>query len=505
MDNVAMKTIVIAAAALTAACASVGEAVEKTDLSGRAWNVPDGAYFDGRLLKITVPPGGGGAAMATTPIDLAPFEDAEVRVSVKARGRGIAEPKRHWNGAKLMLKYRDSGTGKFAYPQAEIPHGDFSGVYSVRCAFYDMKPTEAVLCLGLEDCSGEVGFDLSSLVVERRKGELVVNPEYKVKYPEDVARRAPLRGCMVAPGVTEQDISDLASWGAKLIRYQITPVSGSYYPKGSDEDGQIADFNRSLGVRSEHLRANVFPWARRHGLKVAVDMHMFPEKTIYTSKKSHDAFVSAWRFLAERLKGNGDVLYGYDLMNEPVTDVVGAPWNSLSLQEDCARAIREIDPEATIIVESRNYCGSSSYARMGALAMDNVIYSIHVYEPHAYTHQFVVPDKHPERAKATPLPENVERYLRDLVEPVRRYQKRHGCKIFVGEFSSVLWAERAEEYLAACIKIFNENGWDWTYHAFRESTLWSVEHEASSPVPHERRRRVGDTPRKLVLTRGFAE
>ena len=142
---------------------------------------------------------------------------------------------------------------------------------------------------------------------------------------------------------------------------------------------------------------------------------------------------------------------------------------------------------------------------MGALDMDNVIYTVHVYEPHAYTHQFVCPDKQPDRAKTTPLPENVEQYLRDLVAPVRRYQKRHGCRILVGEFSAVLWADRAEEYLAACVRIFNEYGWDWCYHAFRESTLWSVEHEASKPVPHEQRRFVGDTPRKQVLLKGFAQ
>ena len=486
------------------AIAFAATAAEVRDVKGRTWNVPETAQFDGRLLKVTQPAGAAGATMATLPVDLAPFEEAEVRISVAVRGKGVSVPSQSWNGVKVMLRYKDANTGRFWYPQATVPRGDFKGEYSFNCAFYDIKPTEGTLCLGLEGSSGEVDFDLSTLAVERRVGEMVVNPTRQVGYPAAHADRPPLRGFMVNPNVTEKDMADLAAWGAKMIRYQITPM-GSYYSAGANEDEQLADFNRCLGARCEFIRLCVFPWARKFGLKVAVDMHMFPEKTIYTSAKSHDAFVAGWRFLAGRLKGNGDVLYGYDLMNEPVTDVPGAPWNYWTLQEDCAKAIRAVDPSATIVVEARNYAGSASFASMGALDMDNVIYTVHVYEPHAYTHQFVCPDKQPGRAKTTALPEDVEQYLRNLVAPVRRYQRRHGCRILVGGFSAVLWADRAEEYLAACVRIFNEYGWDWCYHAFRESTLWSVEHEASKPVPEDQRRRVGDTPRKQVLLKGLAQ
>ena len=200
-------TLTMLAVGLVTMCQAIG----RTDESGRIWDVPKTADFDGKLLKVTAQSGMGGAMMAMTPIDLSPYENGEVRIAIKVRGRGVSEPEQPWNGVKVMLKYRDSGTGRFMYPQATIPQGDFSDTYSFNCAFYDVKPIDAVLCLGLEKCSGEVVFDLSSLAVEKRVGELVVNPDYNVMYPDRVARRKPLRGCMVRATVTEQDFSDLAA------------------------------------------------------------------------------------------------------------------------------------------------------------------------------------------------------------------------------------------------------------------------------------------------------
>ena len=68
------------------------------------------------------------------------------------------------------------------------------------------------------------------------------------------------------------------------------------------------------------------------------------------------------------------------------------------------------------------------------------------------------------------------------------------------EFSAVAWAPGADQYLRDCISIFEEYGWDWTYHAFREWPGWSVEHEGPDAhhfVP------TADTPRKRALVEGL--
>ena len=83
---------------------------------------------------------------------------------------------------------------------------------------------------------------------------------------------------------------------------------------------------------------------------------------------------------------------------------------------------------------------------------------------------------------------------------VRDFQLRHDAIVYIGEFSAIAWAEGAGEYLTDCISIFEEYGWNWSYHAFREFTGWSVEHESDRPGSY---RPSPDNPRKRALLDGF--
>ena len=116
--------------------------------------------------------------------------------------------------------------------------------------------------------------------------------------------------------------------------------------------------------------------------------------------------------------------------------------------------------------------------------MDNVIYQVHMYVPGQFTHQFV------HNAFGEQGGKNFIRYpgriggemwdkamLKKSLQPVRDFQLRHNARIYVGEFSAVAWAPGAAGYIRDCIEIFEEYGWDWSYHAFREWDGWSVEHE----------------------------
>ena len=72
----------------------------------------------------------------------------------------------------------------------------------------------------------------------------------------------------------------------------------------------------------------------------------------------------------------------------------------------------------------------------------------------------------------------------------------------MGEFSAITWAEGAENDLRDCIELFEEYGWDWTYHAFRESNIWSLEHEV--PAPGQKAIPSTDNPRKRAILKGLA-
>jgi hypothetical protein len=90
------------------------------------------------------------------------------------------------------------------------------------------------------------------------------------------------------------------------------------------------------------------------------------------------------------------------------------------------------------------------------------------------------------------------------LEPVREFQRAYNVHIYAGEFSAIRWApgDSAYRYLKDVIELFEEYGWDWTYHAYREWDGWSVEH-GSDPNDHAPTKE--PTDRKKLLLQWFAQ
>ena len=187
-----------------------------------------------------------------------------------------------------------------------------------------------------------------------------------------------------------------------------------------------------------------------------------------------------WEHLARRYK-DSKAVWGYDLANEPQEAAVEdglLDWEDLAVKT--ARAIRAIDPNRAIIIEPPEGMWPSGLQTFLPLDIPNVVYSVHMYVPSAFTHQGVV-GKGPIGAT---YPGEIGGKLWDkarleaVLKPVVDFQRAYGAHIYIGEFSAIRWApdHSAHRYLKDVIDIMEEHGWDWTYHGFREWNGWSVEH-----------------------------
>jgi hypothetical protein len=205
--------------------------------------------------------------------------------------------------------------------------------------------------------------------------------------------------------------------------------------------------------------------------------------------------VEVWRRLAARYR-HARTIWAYDLANEPVEDLVEEDcddWQDLA--ERAARAIRALDPERTLIVEPANWGGPEGLRTLVPLSVSNVVYSVHMYLPHAFTHQGVYGPGAP-----VPYPGEIQGELWDrqrlerALQPVIAFQQTYNVHVYIGEFSAIRWAPGACRYLEDVIDVCEAHGWDWTYHAFREWQGWSVEHSeerqntAPAAVPTDRER-----------------
>ena len=188
-----------------------------------------------------------------------------------------------------------------------------------------------------------------------------------------------------------------------------------------------------------------------------------------------------------------------------------APISYWEVQRRAAEAVRAIDPDTAIVVESNMAASAGTFRYLSPLAMDNVIYQIHFYGPMAFTHQGVATNMRKQNGKIPFWPDPSKGwdrdYIRNSVKQARLFQEKHKCRIYVGEFSAVGYAPGADEWIRDAISVFEEYGWDWTYHAFREWAGWDVEKEADDPAADhpDKFHHAEDTTRKKALLDGFAK
>ena len=473
------------------------------------WELPSGATREGDTLVAEIPADRPNAVvMAVATLDFSPFPQHRIRLSVHARGEGVGVPPVSYKGLKFMVKIEEE-SGALHWPGVPHREGDWEADLELFCETSGMDVKSATLVLGIQECPGRVTFDLSTLRMEDCGLTFPpVNGDYKVRYPESVRNSPRGRGVMLSTHldrITEEDFATLEAWGANLVRYQIAK---DWKKVGGWERNE--DYDAYLNGALDILEQRILPWAGSHGQRVVLDLHATPgarnakeENRMFYEKRYAEHYVRVWERIARRFQGDRRI-YGYDLVNEPLQRGP-APYPCFDLQKAAAEAIRAIDPDATIIVAANGYGKPEGFKTLSPLAMDNVLYQTHSYMPAEYTHQGVF-DGRREGFERYPNPGRGwdKETIRRSLAPALEFSRRHNARIFIGEFSAIAWAPGAEEYLRDSIEIFEEYGWDWCYHAFREWDGWSVEKRwTGTRNGYDVFEPDSDTVRRRVLLEGF--
>ena len=424
-----------------------------------------------------------------------------ITVSARVRSTNVTEPPRHWNGVKVMLTLElDEG---MQYPQLDIPGGTFEWRDFSRTMRIPSGVRKATLVLGLEAVAGEVAFDDVSVQLGRptRGGERQAE---KFK-GHDLPR---LRGVMHGPHFDEEDIRHLAQeWGANQVRWQLnwTPMKrAEVWARDLDDydtwlEGALEECDKALDA------------CAKHGIRVLVDLHTPPGGRVeggvcplFSRTDCQRRFLDTWSLIATRYKGHTAV-YAYDLLNEPVEPKGGGDITWHDLATKTIRLIREIDPDRPIVYEPGPWGSPDGFDLQIPLDLDHVIYSFHMYKPHNFTHQTLH-----DSPGGTVYPGMVDgelwdkERLREAMRPAIEFQEEFNVHMYVGEFSAIRWApgNSAYRYLRDLIDLFEEYGWDWSYHAYREFHGWSAEHTThQADIKHS----ATPTPREHLLVEWFGK
>ncbi len=427
-----------------------------------------------------------------------------VLVEADVKGVEIGPGFQAWNGPKVMLPYRktsiaDVRTGKMVYPQLPGETGSFD--WKTWTMVYDFESVEdgPDIVLGLELGAGEM------LVDSVRIWRAVEMPDDEVAAPFNAAAAAiprgafagrhnpeAVRGAMSGGDLSEESLRNLADWGANLLRLQI---GGNELRHGESVEAYFAALSNKLDWCE-----TIMDRCARNGIHVIVDLHAGPgcvstKHAANIIPDDYDAaeLAKAWEIIAARFKDH-PATYAYDILNEP--SVAPATW--VRVCEEVMRATRRIDPRTPFVVETAKHWYEG----------ENVIYSPHFYSPHPLTHNGVggptkVRWSYPGYINGVYWDKEQMRVdLRSWIE----FQREHpGARILVGEFSCILWSKGSDAWIRDAIDLFEEYGWSWCYHAYREWPAWDVEYTNTPDWTQGKWvKATEDTPRKLELLRGLS-
>ena len=286
--------------------------------------------------------------------------------------------------------------------------------------------------------------------------------------------------------MTRQDIQDLRDMGANLIN--------ASYPGVLHEDAPYELNDTALDYLD-----NLVAWAEEVGIYVVIHFRTGPGRNegaillegeprfdVWRDQAAHDAWVEMWRFTAERYR-DSPVVVGYDLMVEPHPNTLVDPdtelepqavqaqlagtlmdWNAFAAE--ITTAIREVDPETPIIVNSIGWASVDWFSVLEPTGDPRTVYSLHAYDPDVYIIQ--------EEGRTTVrYPDTVNDYgerirfdrawLEAYYGPAREFARQHNVPIYVGEFGAVRWVPDAEAFLRDQTELYEQFGWNYAVYVWR--------------------------------------
>jgi endoglucanase len=121
-------------------------------------------------------------------------------------------------------------------------------------------------------------------------------------------------------------------------------------------------------------------------LAVIIDIH--PEShykaELFKGTEGVEHFAGLWRALAKHFAATDPDLVFFEIMNEPEQD---DPYRWQGIESFIAEQIRQSAPSHTIIATGAHWSGLEDLMMLELIAVPNVIYTFHDYEPFPFTHQ----------------------------------------------------------------------------------------------------------------------
>jgi len=210
-------------------------------------------------------------------------------------------------------------------------------------------------------------------------------------------------------------------------------------------------------------------------------------ETVWEDEQARQAWAAMWRFTAEHYHAN-PIVTGFDLMCEPNSNDIVGIWDAqvfdaryagsgydwAAWYPNLVAAIREVDAEIPILVGGNGYSNTDWLPYLKPVSDARVVYTIHQYSPHEYTHQ-----EPPDLWRAYPGVFDVDydgdddtfdrKWLEDWLEIPAAFSRQQGAPLAANEYGVMRWEPGAADFMRDQMALFEQHGWNYALWAWEAS------------------------------------
>ena len=276
----------------------------------------------------------------------------------------------------------------------------------------------------------------------------------------------------------EADIKNIKEMGFNLVRM---PFNYRYF------ESDLKPFEYFEGA-FDYLD-KLFNWCKKYEIYILLDFHALPGghnttppsdnvtgyPLFWSVKHYQDRCVALWETIAKRYKDE-NFLFGYDLINEPITNQVSDISNERQTEimnefyDRLINAIRKIDPYHCIVIEGnvRQSGGIKTLNKSLITEHSNMVASFHFYPLFQYAALDLSVLKDGESSTTDIVAE--KKVLKELMKNEYEYIQEINCPMLLGEFGFFKAKDEKlqTEIVSIQLEIMKEWGWHWCVWPYKD-------------------------------------
>ena len=201
-------------------------------------------------------------------------------------------------------------------------------------------------------------------------------------------------------------------------------------------------------------------------LMVIINMHHH-EALFADPDGQKERFLSQWQQISEFFKDYSDDLL-FEILNEPHGSLNAEKWNTFLV--DALTTIREDSPNRVVLIDAPEWGGVSGFPKLELPDDENIIATIHYYNPFSFTHQGAGWVDGADAWLGTKWndTETERQRIRNEMAVLKTAEEEQNIPIHIGEFGAYGKADDAsrKKWSTFMSRYIESLGWSWAYWEF---------------------------------------